>query len=81
MTCCLQDGAREVDAGESEDLQPAGRGEPAHNTGVPVVVVGDHAYVRQRRDVELAVRDVGEALPGSAALCQRGVVGGEGWGG
>ncbi|RWW67326.1 hypothetical protein BHE74_00025237 [Ensete ventricosum] len=75
LTCWLQDGTREVDAGEPEDLQSSGRGEPAHDTGVPEVVVSDHADVRQCGDVEPAVGAVGAALPGAAALHQRGVAG------
>ncbi|RRT37079.1 hypothetical protein B296_00035286 [Ensete ventricosum] len=71
----LQNGTREVDAGEPEKLQPSGHGEPAHDPGVPAVVVGDHADVRQRRHVEPAVGAVGEALLGAAALHQRVVAG------
>lgn len=70
-----QDGAGEVVGGGEEDVQPAGRGEPALGPGVPEVVDGDHADVRQRRDVEREVQHLGEALPRRAALHQRRLAG------
>jgi hypothetical protein len=72
---CLQHGAGEMVAGAEEDVQPAGRREPAHDPGVPAVVGGDHADVRQRRHVERPVQPLGAPLPRRAGLHQRHLAG------
>uniref|UniRef100_A0A0E0FUW8 Uncharacterized protein n=1 Tax=Oryza nivara TaxID=4536 RepID=A0A0E0FUW8_ORYNI len=68
-------GAGDMDAGVQEDVQPAGHGEPAHDPGVPEVVDGGDADVRQRGDVEHQVQHVGEVLPRGAVVRQRGIAG------
>lgn len=43
--------------GEEEELQPSGCGEQTHGSGVPKIVGSDNVDIRQRRGVELEVRD------------------------
>ena len=62
-------------AGGEADVQPAGRGEPAHDPGVPAVMDGDHADVRQRGHVKRPVQHLGAVLPRGAVLHQRHLAG------
>jgi hypothetical protein len=70
-----QDGTGDVVAREQEDVQPPRHGEPAHHPGVPEVVDGGDAHLRQRRHVERQVQPLGEALPRPADVHQRHLAG------
>ncbi|AQK94513.1 SKU5 similar 13 [Zea mays] len=53
----------------------SGHGEPAHDPGVPAVMDGDHADIRQRGHVERPVQRLGAVLPRGAVLHQRHLAG------
>ncbi|KAK4764774.1 hypothetical protein SAY86_025864 [Trapa natans] len=67
------DGAREMDAGEEEELRPSGCRKQAHNPGVPQVMGSHHADLRQRRNVEPEGGGDGEPLPRTGDVHQRPV--------
>ncbi|ONK71440.1 uncharacterized protein A4U43_C04F8590 [Asparagus officinalis] len=70
-----RNGTGQVEARKQARIQSPRRCQQAHHPSVPKILDGDHADLRQRRNVEPEIQHPGEIRAGTAALHQRSVSG------